>query len=101
MQAVDLTDVLVNKLCGVYVLYRNDTVIYVGQSSDIVARVPMHYRKQYDRVEYYPCDVTDMDNMERRLIRKHQPEYNRAHKTLLPDVKITLADLGIVLPVAD
>ncbi|MCW2652032.1 MAG: Excinuclease subunit-like protein [Mycobacterium sp.] len=68
----------------VYLLWGDDpdTPIYVGQSRNILSRLGSHMKdeKKRDmtrRLQLIRCpDETTMDNMERVLIRKHQPPLN-------------------------
>ena len=65
--------------CGVYVLYRNNIPIYVGQSIDIDKRLGDHYhaRRRWDREETHQCDVSDLDETEAALIHFYEPSENR------------------------
>lgn len=89
--AFDVTAVLRQ---GVYLLYRDGAVVYVGQSKCMLVRIYIHRnlaRKRlpdwllpirgivFDRVEVIPCHPDRIDNLERGLIALHTPVYNRAH----------------------
>lgn len=65
--------------CGVYVLYRNNVVIYVGQSIDVDKRLDDHYhaRRRWDREAIHACDLEDLDQIEAALIHFYEPSENR------------------------
>jgi excinuclease UvrABC nuclease subunit len=79
--------------CGVYALVREGTVVYIGQSKKMLARVEAHRsnwgRKSvpawmpqslrgilFDEVHVMPCRVEDLDKLERALIDLYKPRYN-------------------------
>jgi hypothetical protein len=63
----------------VYVLLRGGTIVYVGQSTDVKARVGSHRAtKSFDAVELYICDsVLEAADLEAVLINQHLPQYNK------------------------
>ena len=83
--------------CGIYALVREGTVVYVGQSKKMLARISAHKsnwgRKAmpawmpvslrgvlFDEVHVLPCRVEDLDRIERGLIDLYKPKYNIMHK---------------------
>lgn len=109
---VDLSALL---SAGVYALGFGDEVVYIGQSSSMLRRIYQH-RNLYDRkrkgeklslsgpfsaikairfnrVWVQPCCLSDLDRVERDLIRKLTPKHNRQHTG--KNGKATFADLGI------
>ena len=67
-------------LKGIYILYRDNEVVYVGRSNDITKRIAVHKRegKKFDRYEtvkfpYY----RDRKKAERFLIELYTPGYNK------------------------
>lgn len=67
---------------GVYFLYRNGAVVYVGQGVNVRKRIADHIGeglKSFDAVSFFPCPKESLDRLERRYIRALLPEYNRCH----------------------
>ena len=83
---------------GVYALLWQGTIIYVGKSTNLLARLSMHYTKMQRHlkglppyeghhappivfddvwVKWLPCDKHDREEV--RLIQKYQPRYNVAY----------------------
>ena len=81
-------------LCGIYFLLnvRNE-VIYVGQSTNILARLTAHLRrspKAITRCAYQPFDVGDLDRAEAFYIHRFTPVGNsRIPPVKRPDEKLT------------
>lgn len=69
------------RCAGVYLLTNVFDLVYVGQSSDVVARLAQHRKegqKQFDRVMYYPVETLEERlHLEAVLILYHKPRYNR------------------------
>lgn len=85
-------------LCaGVYVLVKNETVIYVGKSKKMISRIDAHRKvwadkrrgKQswlvemlnipgvlFDEVHVRRCRLEDLDRVEREMIDIYRPKYN-------------------------
>lgn len=98
---------------GVYALVRNGSVVYVGQSKKMIARVEAHRsnwgRKRvpawmpvslrgvlFDQVFVMPCRVEDLDHIERQMIEFYKPKYNIAIKSPTPvPLEITTPTGGI------
>lgn len=98
-------------VCGVYLLLRKGEVVYAGQSTNLFARIGVHYqtmrRKQrglhayisandpirsnplvFDEVRLKPCAKAELDREEMALIQSHMPKHNTLMKR--PPVKIDL-----------
>ena len=77
------------KIAGCYILWKNDISVYVGQSTNIIARVGIHSEKgKINFDEYTYCELDQptkeqLNELEANLIIKYSPSYNR----LLPDNK--------------
>jgi len=70
------------QLCGVYFLLRQDAIVYIGQSINVIQRIGTHvteHKKRFDRVLYLPCPQGLLDFYERELIFYFKPRYNRQH----------------------
>lgn len=73
---------------GIYFLCLKSEVVYVGQSTNIVARIFSHMRdavKEYDSVYFLRVPASQLDEVENRFIRTLKPAYNKTGK--FADVK--------------
>jgi hypothetical protein len=62
---------------GVYFLIYGDEVVYVGQSTNVHARVTQHVGfKTFDRWAYMYCTVDSLDSIEALYIHILRPRYN-------------------------
>jgi len=67
--------------CGVYFLIDNYSIVYVGQSTNVFARIMSHRNEQYskkvfDRYAYIPCPKEVLDLVESIYIMMFTPKYN-------------------------
>lgn len=64
-------------LRGVYFLFLNDEIVYVGQSTNIHLRVQQHRDKEFNRVFYQEVPIEmDLLAIEKYYILKFRPRYN-------------------------
>lgn len=86
------------ELIGVYVLCLEGDIIYIGQSTNVTARLREHRRKGkvFDCVYVRYCAEAELDRIEVSMIRKHKPKNNITNNNELPNIKIDLAKLGLV-----
>lgn len=64
---------------GVYFLYNDDELVYIGESDNLYRRIGQHIaskEKIFNRFELYP--TTDRKRLEGFLIRMFKPKYNVA-----------------------
>ena len=62
---------------GIYVLFLAGRIVYVGQSTNVFARLAQHQeRKTFDRFSFIVCTRTDLNNLETKLIREFRPPLN-------------------------
>lgn len=73
--AINITDPL-QATSGVYLLYQRGNLLYVGQSTNVYARIPHHKDKPYDKVLFLPCSVEVLDVVESALIAALRPKMN-------------------------
>lgn len=66
-------------MTGIYLLYKNNEVIYVGQSVNMDRRTREHGRSNYDFAQQLPCDKHDLNRFEKELIETLKPKYNCKH----------------------
>jgi predicted GIY-YIG superfamily endonuclease len=68
------------RICGVYFLIRHGSVIYVGQSLDVMRRIAAH-RIQFDSYHVLPIAPALLDLYESHYIASLRPELNRLSPT--------------------
>ena len=73
---------LMGNVSGVYVLFHNDDVVYVGQGWNCFLRVAEHTRKDSDKIFTHWNFVEISSELERKLferelINEYRPKYNR------------------------
>lgn len=67
---------------GVYFLYRDGLVVYVGQARNVRARIGQHIsegRKTFDGVTIIPCSTDRLNRIEAHYIDLLKPLYNACH----------------------
>ena len=65
-----------NPQSGVYFLFENNELIYIGMATDIYTRVFCHSKTvSFDRVWYIPVE-NDIETVERHLIQHFRPRLN-------------------------
>jgi hypothetical protein len=70
-----------DRIAGIYFLLRDDQIVYVGRSTNIMVRLSNHRfeaTKEFNRVFVVECPVANMDRMERMYIDKFKPIYNES-----------------------
>ena len=65
-------------ICGVYFLFQGETLQYIGQSVNILARCGDHSRqgKPFDSFTFVRCKPEQLDVLERSCIRMFKPPLN-------------------------
>lgn len=69
---------------GVYHLIRDDHVLYVGASVDVLCRIGAWHRAmagKFDAWRVYPCKREDLAELELAHIRHYNPPMNKAGRT--------------------
>ena len=64
---------------GVYLLLLASEVIYVGKSLNVLRRLGQHAAKraiEFDAYHVIHCAPSDITDIERKLIARHQPKHN-------------------------
>ena len=65
---------------SVYILYRNEEVVYVGQSINPYQRMAQHLRdKEFTHIRILICRKCRMSFWEQKLIQAYNPMYNVTH----------------------
>lgn len=84
------------QITGVYFLIRDEAIIYIGQSTDIFARLSKHRRsgRKFDRYAFIECRPTLLDDLEHYCILKHSPPGNHDYmgKIVTPRMRQTPTD---------
>lgn len=65
-----------NNALGIYFLIKNEKVVYVGQSKNVLTRISFHKDKNFDSYAFLPCEEHEMDIIESLYIHLLQPEQN-------------------------
>lgn len=73
------------EISGIYMLYHNGVLVYIGESACILSRICQHRqegKKEFDvfRIIIQPDEEKRL-NIEKLLIRKHSPKYNIVHNS--------------------
>jgi hypothetical protein len=79
-------------LC-IYLLWRGDQLLYVGQTAYLSERFRQHQRARdglssgvripFDRCTYIAVEFEDMNTVETLLMDHHQPPYNQSRRPFL------------------
>lgn len=72
----------IKPVTGIYFLYKNKKLIYIGMSIDIHRRVSNHPHK-FDAIKYINCpkfNYWQLKILEDSLITKYKPKLNKTHK---------------------
>jgi hypothetical protein len=63
--------------CGVYFLIKDESVVYVGQSTNIAQRIANHKAtKDFDTFTYIQCKPENLNTIEAMYIDRLKPKYN-------------------------
>jgi predicted RNase H-like nuclease (RuvC/YqgF family) len=72
------------RVIGVYFLIKENDIVYVGQSTNVFARIVAHESKDYDSFAYIPCEQEQLDNLETIYIHLFTPKLNGKHPSGQP-----------------
>lgn len=64
---------------GVYFLINTNKVVYVGQSTNVYARISSHWDKVFDSFAFIPCEKEMLDKLESLYIHVLRPTLNGDH----------------------
>lgn len=66
-----------DKICFIYILYKNEKICYVGRTKSISRRIGVHKNiKNFDSYSFTPCLISEARLLESEMIKKHRPIYN-------------------------
>ncbi|WP_413581115.1 hypothetical protein [Bdellovibrio sp. HCB288] len=75
----------------IYFLLRGETVVYIGKSDSLLARIGTHSKdKEFDGVKYFPVDSVLQAELELALIKTFRPEYNVQKVSKLTDREMSM-----------
>lgn len=87
------------RFCGVYVLLKDDEILYVGQSCNVHLRIWNHMKTKklpFNRYHIIPCPRASLQHMEAVYIRALRPSRNKdmmpgrmVNRMILPDLPAT------------
>ncbi len=80
---------LIQRISGIYFLFRGDDLVYIGQSINVLGRVTAHTSdKDFDSFAYLPCPEKELLAVEALYINEFKPLLNgRANRNLVSDLK--------------
>lgn len=94
IQEVCMPDIL----CGVYLLFSGEQIVYVGKSINVVPRIFQHKRegqKVFDKAYFLPCHASKLDEIEGSLIYAFRPKYNGTARAPLRFIGRVLQEIGL------
>jgi hypothetical protein len=71
---------------GIYFLYLDSELVYIGQTQSIAGRVCQHIainKKLFNKVYYIRVDSSSLDRVEVELINRFRPKYNTKMRNLI------------------
>ncbi len=68
-------------ICGVYILYNHDQMLYVGKSKNVHRRIQEHQDKPFTHFKIIECSDEDYSALERLLIESYFPSFNKDSET--------------------
>jgi hypothetical protein len=89
-----------DRVCGVYFLLAQGSIVYVGQSKNVLGRIAAHRserEKCFDRVFVIECRPAELDHLEALYIEKFAPVYNAVRPYVNPSACAWDASLAAVL----
>ena len=66
-----------------FLIDRYDEVVYVGQTRNGAGRAFQHHDIDFQRVMILPCDVSELDKLEDKYIKKYIPKFNMSINTVM------------------
>lgn len=67
------------RICAVYFLIRENKVVYIGASVNVLPRIASHVNKDFDFIRIIQCAPSVLEHYERRWIVRFKPAYNSMH----------------------
>lgn len=74
---------------GIYFLISNDTIVYVGQSVNVLNRIRQHLAdKFFDKINIIQCPEKELIKLESFYIKKFNPILNKVGKNTFSDANL-------------
>lgn len=74
----------IKNIKGIYFLYKNNDIVYIGQTKNLISRLAVHLadkNKDFDSYKFLELPHNmNLNKLERFLIKKFKPEYNILYK---------------------
>ena len=61
---------------GIFLLFKDETIVYVGQAKSLIDVHKTRGKMDYDTYTIYEVPLDKLDHYEQRFINKYQPKYN-------------------------
>lgn len=80
-ELIDIS-LLCKTISGVYILYKNEQIVYIGRAKNMIVRIIQHRimkargKFDFNGVKIIPCEGFEMKKLESDLIRHYNPSYN-------------------------
>lgn len=91
------------RICGLYFLFKDTELVYIGKGADIYCRVRQHREgeiKEFDSWSYVEVDPETLAAAEQALIEEYKPKYNLQYipeRIIRPKPRRKYQDCGIRL----
>lgn len=72
---------------GIYFLFKHNTIVYVGQTTNGLKKVFDHTDKNFDEYVFVRCRKSELNVLEAAYIKKFRPKYNITHNTDFQRIK--------------
>lgn len=78
---INIEDINFNRLkaSGIYFLYQNGVLVYIGKSITLNTRIKIHLQgdKEFNQISIIKLHPKRLKSVEEALIRRHRPTYNK------------------------
>lgn len=81
--------------CFIYFLINDGEVVYVGQTSVGISRPLSHKDKVFNEIKLIYCELSDLDRLEDKYIKKYDPIYNK-QPNMVMNISLTKAKLSVL-----
>jgi len=78
---------------GIYFLIDGDSVVYVGQATNVYSRIAYHSDKKFSHYAFVPCDSEALNKIESLYIHYLRPKLNGEYLDGSKYAPISMADL--------
>jgi len=65
---------------GIYFLFKNDELVYIGKTTKGLNRIMTHLEcKEFDSYSFHSCTERELNSLEIELIKRYRPSLNKTH----------------------